>query len=265
MKTYFITGANRGLGLGLVTELVKDTNNKVIVTVRKSASIEDLEALGSKNLSIIYCDIVNESEIDSAFEELAKITDTIDVAILNAAFVHQDTRNPLQLTENAESWKDFIDATNQSIEINGYSQIYITNKLIPFVEKSQEKKIFHVSSGFGDDEFVEKSRIDTAIPYSISKAVTNMIVAKYTDIAKTKGLTIIALCPGVVNTYGVTDEVADGLMESFKHGFRRVNEDYIGVQNVETASKKLLKAVEFYGSFQSGKIFSTNGSEHISA
>lgn len=265
MKTYFITGANRGLGLGLVTQLVKDPNNKVIVTVRKSASTEDLEALGSKNLLIVHCDIVNESEIDEAFEQIAKITDTIDIAILNAAYVHQDTRNPLQLTETAEGWKDFIDATNESIKINGYSQIYLTNKLVPYVEKSEEKKIFHISSGFGDDEFVERSRIDTAIPYSISKAVTNMIVAKYTDIAKTKGLAIIALCPGVVNTYGVTDEVADSFTEAFKHGFRRVNEDYVGVQNVETASKKLLKAVDFYGSFQSGKIFSTMGSEHILA
>ncbi|CAH6723975.1 uncharacterized oxidoreductase [[Candida] jaroonii] len=265
MKTYLITGANRGIGLGLVTELVKNPDNKVLVTVRKSANIEALEALGSNNLQIFYCDIAVEKEMDQAFEEITKKVDSIDIAILNAAYIDGNMKSPLELTESQESWKEFTTGTTKSIEINAYSQIYLTNKLIPLVEKSQEKKIIFISTSFGNDEFIERSRIDNVLPYSLSKSMTNTIVAKYTNIAKQKKMTIIALCPGIVNSNGLSDEIMAGFIEGFKAGFLRNNEDFVGIQTVEQACKKFLKAVEFYGPIQSGKLFSTNGSEHMSA
>lgn len=265
MKTYLITGANRGIGLGLATELVKDPNNKVLVTVRESASVEALEALGSKNLQIFRCDISIEAEVDKAFEEISKVVESIDIAILNAAHIDGNLKSILELTESPESWKEFTQGTTKSIEVNAYSQIYVTNKLIPLVEKSQEKKIIFISTAFGDNEFIERSRIDGVMPYSLSKALANTVVAKYTNVAKQKKLTIIALCPGIVNSQGYDDEIMTGFIDNFKPGFLRNNEDFVGIQTTEQACKKLLKSIEFYGPIQSGKLFTTNGSEHMLA
>ncbi|CAH6723585.1 putative short-chain dehydrogenase/reductase Atnbp [[Candida] jaroonii] len=265
MRTYFITGANRGIGLGVVTELLKDNNNKVLVTVRKSASVEDLEALGSKNLLIYRCDIGVEDEVDEVFEQIVKDHTTIDVAILNAGMLHSNMKSPTELTETREEWRDFVDQTNEVIRVNAFAQIYIANKLLPLVEKSVEKKIIFLTSTLGSAEYTEKSKFDTIIPYSVSKAVLNMIIAKYAAYGRSKGMTIMGICPGIVNSNNADNEAIEAHMAIFTPGLIRVKEDYVGMQSLEAGSKKLLKAIEFFTPFHTGRTFSSSGSEHLSA
>lgn len=78
----------------------------------------------------------------------------------------------------------------------------------PLVAKSTLKKIAVISSGVGDIDFTLKSGLDTKSPYSISKAAVNMAVAKFHVEYRTRGVTVLAISPGLVDTEFATDPLA---------------------------------------------------------
>jgi NAD(P)-dependent dehydrogenase (short-subunit alcohol dehydrogenase family) len=75
MPTYFLTGANRGIGLEFVRQLAVDENNKIIAAVRsKENDYSELEALASKgNVHIIECDVASTDSISSLSFRVAEI------------------------------------------------------------------------------------------------------------------------------------------------------------------------------------------------
>jgi norsolorinic acid ketoreductase len=85
---YLITGANRGIGLGLVTALLKRHNTTIIAGVRvvSSSSSQALLSLhtaeGSK-VVLAQIDSNNQSSAELAIEGLKDI-DKIDTVIANA-------------------------------------------------------------------------------------------------------------------------------------------------------------------------------------
>jgi len=62
------------------------------------------------------------------------------------------------------------------------------------------KKVVTLSTGIADLGFILKSEMALAGAYSISKAATNMVVAKYAVQFKSEGFVFLALSPGLVNT-----------------------------------------------------------------
>lgn len=92
----------------------------------------------------------------------------------------------------------------------------MTNALLPLILKGSEKKIVHISSGMADTELVLKSKVAYAVPYSTSKAALNLVVAKYAAELGPKGVKVLSLSPGWVDT----DE-GEGMLFSFLiHGKR---------------------------------------------
>lgn len=53
LKTYLIAGANRGIGLDLVKEILQTETNQVFATVRNVDNVADLKAIGSDKLHIV--------------------------------------------------------------------------------------------------------------------------------------------------------------------------------------------------------------------
>lgn len=70
-RSVLITGANRGIGLGLVKELLKDTGvQHVIATARKPAEAKELSEISDSRLSLVALDVDNDLSIQTAYNEV---------------------------------------------------------------------------------------------------------------------------------------------------------------------------------------------------
>ncbi len=57
-----------------------------------------------------------------------------------------------------------------------------------------------ISTGISDPEMTLKADIFQATSYSMSKAALNMAVAKFSALYREKGVLVMAICPGAVDT-----------------------------------------------------------------
>jgi NAD(P)-dependent dehydrogenase (short-subunit alcohol dehydrogenase family) len=87
-KTYFITGANRGIGLEFVSQL-KSAGHIVIATARKPESAEELQKLvDNKQVYSVPLNTIDVKSVEAAVDKVNQIApEGIDVSFLHASFV----------------------------------------------------------------------------------------------------------------------------------------------------------------------------------
>lgn len=88
-----------------------------------------------------------------------------------------------------------------SLDVNVVGVIYSINAFLPLVRKGSVKKITVISSGMADPEWVVQNDIPGSLIYASMKAATNMVVAKYAVELRGEGIVVLALSPGIVDTY----------------------------------------------------------------
>ncbi len=71
---------------------------------------------------------------------------------------------------------------------------------MPLILKGRAKKVIAISTGASDPEMTLSVDMFQAPSYSISKAALNMAVAKFSAIYREKGVLVMAICPGAVDT-----------------------------------------------------------------
>lgn len=85
MKTWFITGASSGLGLGMTRKLL-ERGDRVAASARRMASLEDLAAAYGDRLHVAPFDVTDTKalrrEVERAFAALGRI----DVVVSNAGY-----------------------------------------------------------------------------------------------------------------------------------------------------------------------------------
>ncbi|KAK8094175.1 short-chain dehydrogenases/reductase [Apiospora hydei] len=99
MPSYLITGSSRGLGLGFVTELLKDPGNIVIATARdptKSAGLQELKKKhGYAQLHLVSLDVTKSDSVHDAAEATQKLLpDGLDYIISNAGVNYSPLKSP---------------------------------------------------------------------------------------------------------------------------------------------------------------------------
>jgi len=71
---------------------------------------------------------------------------------------------------------------------------------MPLILKGRAKKVIAISTGISDPEMTLKADIFQATSYSMSKAALNVAVAKFSALYREKGVLVMAICPGAVDT-----------------------------------------------------------------
>ena len=136
---YLITGANRGIGLALTAEVLRN-KEKVISLCRESSDSDELVSLQNANPSLV---------------ELCKADDTDENAIINASknIEHLDV-----LVCNAGIMGARGGMTDKDNDHNGISDVLMTNVAGPFftiraflnkIKRSENPKIIIISSQMG--------------------------------------------------------------------------------------------------------------------
>ncbi|CAJ0557975.1 unnamed protein product, partial [Mesorhabditis spiculigera] len=87
-RSVLITGAARGIGLGLVRQFIKRPYlQHIFAGVRDPAKAEDLKKIGDSRLHIIQLDILSDSDIQSAVKTIANTVGSsgLELLVNNAA------------------------------------------------------------------------------------------------------------------------------------------------------------------------------------
>lgn len=209
MSSYAITGASKGIGFEFVRQLAADPTNTVLAIVRdsKSPKISNL-ASNHANLHIVEGDVTDPKSILDAAAKAASITDgKLDVLIHNSNAVDLATWSygPSQIPLDVQATQEIF---KLPLNTGVYGGLWTTNAFLPLIEKGVQKKIVHISSAMADTDLIKTIGIDYGVAYAVAKAGMNVQVAKYATELAPKGIKVLALSPGWVDTW-----------EGKQHGF----------------------------------------------
>ncbi|PSV38063.1 SDR family oxidoreductase [Photobacterium sp. GB-210] len=184
-KSVLITGANRGIGLGLVKQYLSQ-GWLVHATSRTLETAVDLQDLASHNADLIIhsLDVTNYEQLD----QLATRLPSLDLVINNAGYYGPKGYGFGQT--DIEEWR-------RVFEINTIAPLKLIESLYPLLKNGTTKKIACMSSKVGS---MAENTSGGGYIYRSSKAALNSVVKSLSNDLRDEGFTVIALHPGWVQT-----------------------------------------------------------------
>ncbi|KAJ1531073.1 hypothetical protein ONE63_005900 [Megalurothrips usitatus] len=204
MKSVLITGCNRGLGLGLVQQLVQRPTppKHLIATCRNPQQAKELGAIAAqhKNVHVLQIDVKDFGSYDNFAKQVQSIVqdDGLNVLLNSAGVSSKFTRVNLvkveQMTEN------FL--------TNTVAPLMLTKALLPALKtasKSNESApkgsrravIVNMSSVLGS---IAQNNQGGFYPYRASKSALNAVTRSLSLDLKDDGILAVSLHPGWVQT-----------------------------------------------------------------
>jgi len=192
-----VTGASRGLGLGLVTGLLARDNVRVYAGARNPEKAKELNALKAKHgdkLTLLQLDVTDEKSIKTAAEQFAKSSNHLDLLINNAGISAPTHPSDPVLTATKKVMLDVYST-------NVVGPLLVTQSLYPALQasyklrgKKNAPRVVNMSSNLGaiGGNFGDYSS------YRCSKAALNMLTTTFA--AECKDCIFLAMSPGWVKT-----------------------------------------------------------------
>jgi NAD(P)-dependent dehydrogenase (short-subunit alcohol dehydrogenase family) len=193
MPTYFLTGANRGIGLEFVRQLASDRSTTIIAGVRsKTNSTSELSALNkNNNIHIIEVDISSPDSLSSVefrvAEILSRTGSNLDY-IFNVAGINS-TSTDTSLTLTPESLQNHM-------QTNVFGPAKIVQSLARYLARGAT--VLNMTSGLGS--LTVATDVTKCCTYSMSKAALNMLTLHQAKDLKGAGVKVICMDPGWVKT-----------------------------------------------------------------
>ncbi|MFC5578711.1 SDR family oxidoreductase [Lysobacter niabensis] len=182
-----VTGANRGLGLEFVHQLLA-RGDHVIAACRHPGRASALNQLAGQHpgrLHVLPLDVADEKSRTAFAHELPLVTEGIDLLINNAGVLH-----------SGERWGS-VSAANleDSLRTNAMGPFLLTQALTAqLVDGATVANVSSMMSSLsGDPDF-------NAPSYRISKTALNMATLMLARALAPRGIAVVALCPGWVLT-----------------------------------------------------------------
>lgn len=170
--SYLITGANRGIGRGLVAAFLARPHTTVIAAVRDpeatdSQSLMHLRFPESSRLVAVKIDSLEEDDARNALAHLKseQAISSIDVVIANAGVV-QHLETALQTP---------AEAMRLHFNVNTVGPLMLFQASWPLLQAAERPMFFVISSSVGSIEQMEPV---PGLAYGVSKAAVNFMVRK---------------------------------------------------------------------------------------
>ncbi|EHK98435.1 NAD(P)-binding Rossmann-fold containing protein [Glarea lozoyensis ATCC 20868] len=191
---YLVTGANRGLGKGLVSAYLARPNSIVIAAVRDVSSasakaLNDLPKGASSKLIIVKIDSLDEGSPATAIKSLQ-----VDYAIahLNVVIANAGILNDYSTVATVP-----LAAVKEHTAVNSYGPLLLFQATLPLLEKSEKPKFISIGSPMSSIGGIE-SRPFAMAAYSASKLFLHWFTKKIAQ--EHPGLISVVLDPGFVQT-----------------------------------------------------------------
>jgi NAD(P)-dependent dehydrogenase (short-subunit alcohol dehydrogenase family) len=194
MKTVFITGADRGLGLGLVKEMLK-AGHKVFAGqyMPDWPELAGLQAAHPGALFIIPLDVGSMESVKAAAKAVEKEAEGLglDMLINNAAVAAKS------FAARIRGGLDYADML-RVYDVNALGCLRATEAFLPLMEKGAGKRLCYVSSEAGS---IGRSHRDSLYGYCMSKSALNMAVSILFNDLRKDGYTFRLYYPGWIRSY----------------------------------------------------------------
>jgi NAD(P)-dependent dehydrogenase (short-subunit alcohol dehydrogenase family) len=199
-KTWFITGASRGLGVEIVKAALQ-AGDRVVATGRKRAAVIDSLGPDNDQLLSVELDVNNADQARTAVDTAVSRFGTIDVLVNNAGYGH------LGFFEETT-----IEDAQAQFATNLFGAFNVTRAALPIMRSARKGRIFNISSlaGFRGAEFVSL--------YSASKFALEGFSESLSSEVTPFGLFVTIVEPGPFRTDFLTREslrFADGAVADY--------------------------------------------------
>ena len=184
----FVTGANRGIGLGYVKFYLKK-GTSVVATSRNPKESTELTSLQKEypnQLIMVELDVGSQESIEQLTDLLKQVKATFQIAINNAG---------ISLTEEFGSWT--MSTFEQHFRINTIGPALVSQAIVPYMGK--DSKLIQISSGLGSLEW----NINPQMPldaYAMSKCSLHSLTVRLAEKLREKRIIVVAINPGWVKT-----------------------------------------------------------------
>lgn len=136
-KTWFITGTSSGLGQ-LLTEKLLARGDRVVATLRKQGTLDELQSQYGDQLHVITLDVTDTSAIRAAVTQAFELAGRIDIVVSNAGY---------GLFGAGEEVSD--EQIDKQIATNLVGSIQFIRAVLPYLRAQKGGRIVQVSSEGG--------------------------------------------------------------------------------------------------------------------
>ncbi|KID63011.1 NAD(P)-binding domain protein, partial [Metarhizium brunneum ARSEF 3297] len=188
----------------------------------------------------------------------------IDVLIHNANAFDQ-SYTLLQSFSSTAGYQSHGGLFDASIRTAIYGNLWSTNAFLPLIETGTEKKVVHISTIIADLDFIKSSGIENALVYAVAKAGMNVQVTKYAVELAPRGIKVLALSPGWVDTFEGAGPKPPQLIEAIdkmREQLKKLPHPLEGPMDVEESVKMQLNVIESLDLHTSGSFLSHLGAKY---
>ena len=182
-----VTGANRGLGLEFVRQLLA-RGDRVVATCRhpgKASALNQLAGEFPGRLHVLPLDVADPKSIVELARELPLVCESLDLLVNGAGVLHSGERFGSVGAANLDD----------SFRTNARGPLLLVQALAPVLVDGA--RVANITSELGS--IAGLSRFGTP-SYNISKAAQNMVTALLAKALQARGIIVLALHPGWVQT-----------------------------------------------------------------
>ncbi len=190
MRSIFISGANRGLGLSLV-RVCLDAGDRVFAGTRSpSEPLALLEEQHHGALHVTVIDVSSEESVRAAAEAVSRQVDRLDLLINNAALLYRESAvNPIERID--------IEAAAETLDVNALGPLRVLKHFLPLLPAGQRAMVVNLSS---EAASIADCQRDAWYAYCMSKAALNMASVILQNYLRDKGIKVLAVHPGWMRT-----------------------------------------------------------------
>ncbi|XP_055953121.1 C-factor-like [Argiope bruennichi] len=242
VESVLVTGANRGIGLEFVKQLVKlpKPPRFIFATFRNESTAKALQEIQDEakqtEVVLIKMDVTEAEDIDKAQKLIEeKVGDSgLNLLINNAGVLR---------------YQNFFDITEEDMLFhfrnNAIAPVMVLKKMFPLLQKAAARKmggmsvsraaVLNIAAFLGSvteltETYPEKWL--TVMSYRTSKAALNMAMRVVALTVKDQGVLVVNMCPGWVKTDMGTEngllEITDSV-SSMMETLARLDESHQGV------------------------------------
>lgn len=191
LKTAYVTGSDRGLGLALVKVLLSK-GYKVFAGsyMPEWPELNEVKETAGDSLTIISLDVTDEDSVREAANQISQETEHLDILINNAAILKDSSGDIFEEL----NFDDMMKLYNT----NTLGPLRVTNSVVNLLIKGEEKRLVNISSEAGSIADCWRKQ---EYGYSMTKTALNMQSAILNNHLKEYGVHVYAFQPGYMRSF----------------------------------------------------------------
>ena len=133
-RTWFVTGASRGLGRAFA-EVALEAGDSVVATARRAEQLEDLVATFPGRAFALALDVTDKAAVDRTVAQARELTGRLDVLVNNAGY---------GLAGGVEEASE--QQVRDQFEVNVFGALWATQAVLPVMREQGAGHVFQISS-----------------------------------------------------------------------------------------------------------------------